>query len=197
MIAKLQGKVADTFQNFLIIEVSGVGYRVEGLVHKYLDGQELTVYIYQHYRQDEVRLFGFEERDDLVIFEELLTVSGVGPKAAISLLQNVGRYNILMAVKQQDESLLKAPGVGQKTAQRILIDLKNKLDKLDLKIDASKIGIPNTLQDDEVFTDLISALIDLGYKSVQIKQAIKDAQINIEDDIQINLKKVLSYLSKK
>lgn len=132
MIAFLTGRIAAKGAGFALIEVGGVGYRLAmstgSLAALPAEGDEVTVWTHLYVREDELSLFGFESQDEKRTFEQLITVSGVGPKVALATLSALSAEDVARAVASEDVALLSSvPGVGKKTAQRMILDLKDKL----------------------------------------------------------------------
>lgn len=189
MIAKLKGKVTDIFPSALVIDVNGVGYKVEGFIDA-LEGQDIELYIHTHVREQEIRLFGFKEREEYVLFDQLLLVSGVGPKAALTLIANVGQNKIYEALKYEDPSMLRTTGVGQKTAARIIIDLKSKLEKLGVSLKGQ-----DSTKNYEIQDETREALIGLGYNRQEVDEVLRGIDIKDKTSSQI-IKEALKYLGK-
>jgi Holliday junction DNA helicase RuvA len=171
MIAGLKGLIKDVFTNFIILETAdGVGYKVEGLpVESKIQGNELDIYIFTHYTQQEVRLFGFLTKGSFLLFQDLITVSGVGPKSAVALLNNVGVDNIKFAIIEKDHKSLMGNGVGLKIAQKIVIELADKYNKETLDPNQKIITKGN-----KVLEEVSLALEGLGYSKREIDSAIVD-----------------------
>ena len=134
MIGFLQGKVIKKNEQYLLLNVSGVGYKVHStlpLLISLLDDQDLELYIYTHVREDALTLFGFKDELDLFLFEKLIAVSGIGPKSALAMLSVHSPASIADAVEREDtQALSHTPGVGKKTAEKIIIELRGKLSHL-------------------------------------------------------------------
>jgi Holliday junction DNA helicase RuvA len=193
MIASLQGKVKDIFSDFVIVEVNSVGYKVEG-IGKYLDiGAEVEVYIYTHYSQQDTRLFGFLERDEFLLFEELLRVSGVGPKTAAALINNVGAQEIKSAILKNEPKTLTGNGVGTKTAQKIILELASRISKSDINV--SKMKLQRI--DNDLLTEVEDALLGLGYNKQEIINVLAKFEILPKDTTEGMLRKALNILSQK
>ncbi len=130
MIGMLRGKVWEIQSERLVIDVQGVGYLLTvpyGLLSKASPGQELVIYTHVVMREDDLSLYGFSSLEEKQLFLELLSVSGIGPKAAISLLSTFGAVQIQSAIVSENCTLLtKVPGIGKKTAQRLILELKEK-----------------------------------------------------------------------
>lgn len=142
MIAFLTGRVVGKTTTYALLDVSGVGYRLlmstRSLAGLPAAGDEVTVHTYLHVREDELTLFGFENEDERALFETLIGVSGVGPKVALAILSSLAPDALRSAVAREDVALLSSvPGIGKKTAQRLILELKDKLDVPDLGIGAA------------------------------------------------------------
>ncbi len=169
MIASLKGKVLEVFPKFLILDVNNVGYKIEGLNNQFFkENQEIFIYTYVQYQETDTRIFGFTNRQDYLLFEMLLTVSGVGPRTAISLLTSLGNEKIINAISAGKPQDLKGNGVGLKTAQKIVIELVNKIDpKNDNAIQL------NSKEDEEKVKEVRGALLGLGYSNIEIDKVFE------------------------
>lgn len=134
MIGFLRGKALKSNEQALLLDVSGVGYRVHcplPLQISITEGQEVSLYIHSHVREDQFTLYGFKDELDLFLFERLLSVSGIGPKSALAMLSVHSPMSIADAVEREDvQALSHTPGVGKKTAEKIIIELRGKLSHL-------------------------------------------------------------------
>lgn len=169
MIASLEGILQVKRDNWLIVNVGGVGYRVH--VSPTLaaeigqEGEPVQLYTYLHVRENEVSLYGFRTLEELELFELLLQVNGVGPRAALAFLSTYDPATIVSAIlNDQPELLTRVPGVGKRTAQRVVLDLKNKVRAL------SVAGAPAVSATD---ADAISALTALGYSVREAQAALQ------------------------
>ncbi len=166
MIALLTGQVAEQEEKSLIIDVNGVGYRVAVLSisrEKIKTGQGVTLHIFHHVGQDSEALYGFATKKDLRYFELLLTVPSVGPKTAMNILDIAPPDTLARAVASGDVKILtKISGIGKKTAERILVELKEKLDKVE---GGEKMG--------DIQEETMSALINMGYTRAQAREAVQ------------------------
>ncbi len=194
MIAYVKGIPAYTRADYAVIDVGGVGYKVfmplSHLGRLPRDKEIVTVYTYTHVREDIQALYGFLSTEDLDIFELLLAVSGVGPKAALSILSTLEPSKLALAVSQGDvKAISAAPGIGKKTAERIVLELKNKIG-LDMagSADASDFLPKN----DDSFTDAVSALMGLGYTAAEASEAARKA--GDADSVEELIKNALKYL---
>lgn len=167
MIAFLDGKVELVRLGWVILNVSGVGYKVSvgpDLLGRLHEGTPLQLYIYSQYREDAASLYGFESVEELDFFELLISVSGIGPKAAMGILAAASVEKIRKSIVNQDPSLLSSvSGVGKKTAEKVVIELKNKV--------GSKASIFDTASSEKV-EDVYEALLGLGFKPLEAREAI-------------------------
>ncbi|MFQ5492605.1 MAG: Holliday junction branch migration protein RuvA [Candidatus Dojkabacteria bacterium] len=189
MIAKLTGTITDIFSDYTVLEVNGVGYRVESPAQIGLEGEEVSVFTYMHVREQEIRIFGFPLKKELLLFEKLLTVSGVGPKVALALISNLGAEKVIFAVESKEEKMLKSPGVGVKTAARIVVDLKSKLAASGLTSEGKITTEQSEVSSKE--TEIAGALSQLGYSKDEITQMIDRIDLD-GGDIDTLIKQALS-----
>jgi Holliday junction DNA helicase RuvA len=171
MIARLFGKVADKQPNRLILDVSGVGYDVQVPLSTYYVtadvGGEMALRIHTHVREDQLALYGFATELELLMFERLIAVSGIGPKLALSVLSGIEPRDLAGAIQRNDLARLTAiPGVGKKTAERMCVELRDRLPKAMAASDAP--ASPG----DALRDDLVSALVNLGYHRQAIDKSL-------------------------
>lgn len=185
MIRYIKGVLGEYTQGEVVIENNGIGYLVSVPV-SVMDqlpqiGQEVMLYTYLHVREDNMQLFGFVTKEDLNIFQLLITVSGIGPKAALGILGSMTAYDIRYAVMADDaKAIAKAPGIGPKTAGKVILELKDKLSLEDLvpeqipTQEAQKDMQDNHTQEQkEMVRDAIEALVVLGYPKVSATKAVR------------------------
>jgi holliday junction DNA helicase RuvA len=173
MIAHLRGKLIDKQPGQAIVEAGGVGYDVAISVPTFTAlpgvGAEASLHIYTQVTDDAISLFGFLEREEKRLFERLITVSGVGPKLAIKMLSGLTPERAVQAIKAQDHAqLTRIPGVGKKLAERLVVELKDKLD--DFAVAPVHAGVKGAAVD-----DVLSALVNLGYQRPAAEKAIEQA----------------------
>lgn len=188
MIGWLNGRVAEKVGRYLIVDVNGVGYRVGVLAgtlsNAVLEGK-IKLYIHPHIKEDAFDLYGFESRSELYLFELLLSVSGVGPKTALSILSSGKIDEISAAITQGDFAFFTGtPGVGTKGAQRIIVDLRSKIGALgDLDLSLAEAGERK---------DIIEALRIFGFTEKECREALKnlpkDKNLNLEEKVKLALK---------
>ena len=172
MIAHLRGRILEKHPSHLILEAAGVGYEVTISVPSFsglpAEGAEVSLYIHTHVREDTLALYGFLRREEKQLFERLIGVSGIGPKLAITVLSGIAADALVTALRGNDlTALTRIPGVGKKTAERMVLELRDKLDGL-----AAAPGPPPATRMEE---DVISALVNLGYQRGSAEQAVKRA----------------------
>lgn len=174
MIAHLRGTVFVKTPNSVILDCHGVGYDVAISVATFTalpgEGKEASLFIHTHVREDAFALFGFAEQQEKRLFEKLLTISGIGPKLAITVLSGISSERLVGAIRAQDHATLtKIPGIGKKTAERVVLELKDKLDDMaGFTTDA-----PASLG--AVADDVLSALVNLGYPRPVAQKAVEAA----------------------
>ncbi len=173
MIAHLRGKLIDKQPGQVVVEAAGVGYDVAISVPTFTAlpsvGAEAALHIYTQVSDDAIALFGFHDREEKRLFERLITVSGVGPKLAIKMLSGLEPERAVQAIKSQDHAqLTRIPGVGKKLAERLVVELKDKLE------DFAVAPTPSTVKGAAV-EDVLSALVNLGYQRPAAEKAIEQA----------------------
>lgn len=171
MISYIRGSVKFKGENFLVVENNGIGYQVfvpEELLLKTNTGDEAEFFTYQHVREDALQLFGFRTIEELKLFEQLISVSGVGPKTALAVFAVAAVEDIISAIASSNASILKkVSGIGTKIAERIVLELKNKVAALSNLAD---IKDANELDAD---ADAVEALVTLGFSANQSREALK------------------------
>ena len=173
MIAHLRGKLIHKQPGQAIVEAAGVGYDVTISVPTFTAlpalGAEASLHIHTQVREDQIALFGFLERDEKRLFERLITVTGVGPKLAITLLSGLSAERAVSAIRAQDHaSLTRIPGVGKKLAERLVLELKDKLDDFAAAPQPTVQGVHGP-----AIEDVLSALTNLGYQRLAAEKAIQ------------------------
>lgn len=198
MIAYLKGSLAIKTKGYIVIEVNGIGYKIfmpdSSIAKIGNEGEEIQVHTFMRVREDDVSLYGFLTNEELRMFELLLSVSGIGAKGALTILSNITPSQFALAVISDDVGILKKlPGIGPKTAQRTILELKDKLKK-DQEITVAEgeeeSSLQNAILDDEKVQEAISALQVLGYSKKEITEALKDVEmtsLSVEDIIRKGL----------
>ncbi len=179
MIAHLRGRLLSKTPNQAIVDCAGVGYDVTISVATFSalpgEGAEATLYIHTHVREDQLALFGFSETQEKRLFEKLLTITGIGPKLAITVLSGIDSGRLVAAIRSGDHATLtRIPGIGKKTAERVVLELKDKLDDLAVAIPTTP-GGPHHGAGGQAGDDALSALVNLGYARPIAQRAIETA----------------------
>jgi holliday junction DNA helicase RuvA len=177
MIAHLRGKLLAKHPNQAIVETSGVGYDVTISVPTFSDlpaaGAEVALYIHTHVREDVIALYGFLRPAEKVLFEKLISVSGIGPKLAVTILSGMAADEMVSAIRSNDVArLTRIPGIGKKTAERMVLELRDKLPE------SGPVSVPAIPAFGAVEEDVLSALINLGYQRPAAEKALAIATKN-------------------
>jgi holliday junction DNA helicase RuvA len=199
MIALLTGTVAHKAPDTIILDVNGVGYRVQIPFSTYFElpapGAPCSLHIHTHVKEDAIQLFGFRTAQEKQCFQLLLSVSGVGPKLARDILSNIQPPELAAALANGNLGRLSAiPGIGRKTAERLVLELKDKIRKLDIAQPAtssSSSQAPAGLLD-----DVASALVNLGYKEAQVRNVLDGLDATTDLPMETVLKQALKQLMK-
>lgn len=202
MISFIRGELAEVFENSVVIDSNGMGYEVYVplTVHGNLPriGQMVKLYTYLQVKEDMVALYGFTSREDLTVFKLLITVNGIGPKGALGILSSISTDDLRFAVLAEDaKAIAKAPGIGAKTASKVILELKDKF-KLDEAFEASFLhksgAAPTSNGLEAVKEEAIQALLALGYSSTEALKAVRGVELtegmSSEDLIKKSLRKL-------
>lgn len=201
MIGYVKGILEEIEEDCVIVDVNGLGIRIltgGALASQMLaPGSEVKIYTCTYVKEDAFQLYGFISKDELSLFKKLITVSGIGPKGAASILSAFSAEDLRYAIYAGDiKTISKAPGIGKKTAERLVLELKDKVE-LDYQADT----LLGQLADDTVGStepnnrkDAIDALTALGYSSMDAAKAVKQADPNADMDAEDILKAALKYL---
>ncbi len=183
MFAYIKGTLEIKGNDSIIVDAGGIGYRIYTALSTINSigqiGAQVKIYTHYHVREDFVALYGFSTMEELGMFEMLITVSGVGPKAAISMISTLSPSRFALAVVSQDtKSLTKAQGIGSKMAQRIILELKDKISKeqlTDTKLSGD--GISVEIGNDSALSEAVSALMVLGYSSFEASNSVSSVYV--------------------
>jgi holliday junction DNA helicase RuvA len=172
MISHLRGKLLSKHPNQVVVETGGVGYEVNISVPTFSDlpapGSEVALHIHTHVREDALALYGFLRPSEKILFEKLLTVSGIGPKLAITILSGMAADEMVGAIRGNDVArLTRIPGIGKKTAERMVLELRDKLPQ------AAPTAITAAPPVTAVEEDVLSALVNLGYQRAAAEKALE------------------------
>ncbi len=196
MIALLRGTLLDKSLNRVIVDVNGVGYQVHIPLTTYYqiaDAASATLHIHTHVREDALQLYGFHTSADREMFLLLLSISGIGPKVALNIISHMSSADLCAALQNEDAKLLATlPGIGKKTAERLVLELREKAARLAADTGTATTARPPTDADD----DTLSALINLGYKEKQARMALSKIDVAADADMGTRLKAALKILSR-
>ena len=202
MIAYLSGKLLEKKANTVILDVGGVGYEVSIPLSTFYElgevGSDVSLRIYTYVREDAIQLFGFKTMRERDLYLRLLSVQGIGAKSGITMLSGMSADEIIMAIRTDDLARLTSiPGVGRKTAERLVIELRDKVGELAASGSSPLDATRATLPADAIFEDALSALVNLGYQRVAAEKAVKQAaQEGTEMSVQKLLRRALQVLAK-
>jgi Holliday junction DNA helicase RuvA len=165
MIAFLRGRILDKHPNRITVDVNGVGYELHVPLSTYYDlgepGADVALRVHTHVREDALQLFGFLTPLEQTMFERLINISGIGPKLAVAVLSGIGSAELVASIQRADIArLTRIPGIGKKTAERIVLEMKDRLGDITMPTDA---GGAHAATPDRLRDDLVSALENLGY----------------------------------
>lgn len=199
MIALLTGKIAHKSPEYIILDVNGVGYRVQIPFSTYYElpdgGAEISLNIYTHVKEDAISLYGFRTADEKLFFQLLISVSGIGPKLGKDILSNIQVTDLATAITRGDLARLSAvPGIGKKTAERLVLELKDKVAKQEFT--GSAAGGEFLTPAAGIEEDVASALINLGYKEAVVRKALAELRVSPDDSMEQVLKQALKALMK-
>lgn len=201
MYAYIKGELAEKNIDSIVVEAAGVGYLIY-IPTQYFDmlpdeGEDVKIYIYLCVREDAMILYGFLSKDDLEIFKLLITVSGIGPKGGLAILSTLSADDLRFAILSGDsKAISKAPGIGAKTAQRVILDLKDKLsleDAFEKKLENQTSGAAVSMNS-TVKNDAVMALNALGYSSTESLKAVSKVDITEDMDVEDVLKLALKNM---
>jgi len=189
MIGRLTGEVAEKQAPDLLIDVNGVGYEVQMPLTSFYElpekGQQATIYTHFVVREDAQLLYGFASKQERSLFRLLIKANGVGPKLGLTILSGLSAEQFVTCVEHDDvTTLVKLPGVGKKTAERLLIEMRDRIKALDVSPEfMPKMSMESSLlkSNHSEFEDAVSALTSLGYSSQQANKAVKSVYIEGED----------------
>lgn len=191
MFAYLKGNLEVKTRGYIIVEVNGVGYKVfmseTGIEQLGEIGQMVKVHTYLRVREDDMSLYGFRTNEELRMFEMLLSVSGIGAKSAITILSNITPSSFALAVISNDIAKIKSlPGIGPKSAQRIILELKDKIETEENAKEIAQTITEKVHENEEKVSEAISALQVLGYSRKEIEKALEKVEketLTVEDMI--------------
>ena len=185
MIAYLSGTLRDKKPGQVILDVSGVGYKVLIPLSTYYEleaqGAKVSLRVHTHVREDMIALFGFRTEIEEVLFQRLISVAGVGPSLGLKVLSGLEPADLVDAIRHGDlRRLGSIPGIGKKTAERLVVELKDKMPELLARVEEPAKGeVSESAPETALRDDLVSALLNLGYQRSQVDQAVREALKNL------------------
>ena len=196
MIAYIRGIVTEKNINTVVVECGGIGYDIFATgrdIDKLSKGGEVLIHTYLRISEDAHTLYGFLNKDDMDMFKKLISVSGVGPKAALSIMSTLSGFDLKMAIVSEDyKAISAAVGVGVKIAKKIILELKEKVD-----IDGITFAEVDNNGVSSVASEVVEALVSLGYSSSEAYKAVKDIEVKdgdtTEDVLKLALKKMAIF----
>lgn len=198
MIHFVRGIIEETGNDYVVLDNHGIGYLIytpSSVLNELPNrGETVRMYTYMYVREDQMTLYGFLTRDDLLIFKLLISVSGIGPKGALGILSTISPDQFRIAVMSGDsKAISKAPGIGPKTAQKLIIELKDKL-KLDDVFEEENVPSSSDLLDHNAQKEAMMALVSLGYSESEAFGALKKIHATPDMDSEVLLKLALKQM---
>lgn len=204
MISYIKGELVDVTEQTIVLECNGIGYEIAVPVSTLTElpstGNEIKIHTYLYVREDAVNLYGFLTKEDLYVFKLLIGVNGIGPKGALGILSAITPDELRFAILADDvKTIAKAPGIGNKTAQKLIIELKDKLklsDVFEQSLKAGAKGIETTENANmDIRSEAVQALASLGYSLSEATKAVGKVEIDSETTVEQLLKAALKKIS--
>ena len=202
MIAYVKGELSEVTEETVVVESGGIGYEIS-VPFTVLNrlpalGSEVKIYTYMHIREDAMKLFGFLTKDDLKVFKLLITVNGIGPKGALGVLSSITPDDLRFAVLADDvKAISKAPGIGTKTAKKLILELKDKLkleEAFEVRLAHTEAGQSDTGNLESIRSEAVMALTALGYSSTDALKAVRQVELTEDMTVEELLKKSLKFI---
>jgi len=200
MISYIKGEVVKKGIDYLIIENNGIGYYINtsfNTLKNLSEGDVSSVFTYMHIREDVLALYGFSKKDELEMFKKLISVNGIGPKAGLAVLSTYDINSVKVAILKDDvNAISKVPGIGKKTASKIILDLKDKVGSIEEidSINLSDIEVINDSVSNDI-EDISKVLMTLGFSQLEAKKALENIDISGKTENQI-IKEALENLNR-
>lgn len=205
MIAYIKGELADVSDSGIVVESNMTGYAISvpSSVISQLPpiGEQVKIHTYLHVREDAMLLYGFLTKDDLAIFKLLITVNGIGPKAALGVLSAISPDELRFAILSDDvKTISKAPGIGAKTAKKLILELKDKLrieDAFEIRLKHAEEAMHEGEKEAQasIQNDAVAALVALGYSNTEALKAVRQVEITKDTDVEDVLKAALKHMN--
>lgn len=201
MYAFIKGRIDSLAEENVVLDVGGIGYNIKISSGTFAllpgIGEEVKLYTYTSVREDALCLFGFLSRDDLEVFKKLITVNGIGPKGGLAILSVMSADNLRFAILSGDAaSIAKTPGIGKKTAERVILDLKDKISLEDTLIHREMQVVSNVegAPEQKTRNEAVEALTALGYSASDAIHAVKNVSVEEDMDVETILKLALKNM---
>ena len=202
MVSYVRGELVAIEEEKIIIDVNGVGFGIfmpaQSMNYLPMIGEEVRLHTYMNVREDAIQLFGFLTKDDLKVFKLVIGVSGIGPKGGLSILSQLSPDDLRFAVMANDaKAIAKAPGIGKKTAEKLIIELKDKLSIEDVlnKVSEADSATVTANASNEIQAEAVQALVALGYGNTESMKAVKKVKIDenttVEEVLKLALKNMM------
>ena len=197
LISYIKGKLTYKEESFIVVECNGIGYKIfvsSATLSSLKESEDIMIYTFMNVKEDNIALFGFLTQKEQAMFHQLLSVSGIGPKGALAFLSDMTPQEIVLAILSEDvKTLSKTPGVGKKTAQRLILELKDKV-----KIEEATALEPVEIIEQETNEkgEAIQALIALGYSKSEAIQAVNACYqegLTVEEILKLSFKKLIKF----
>lgn len=198
MYSYISGELVEINEETIVVDNHGIGYEFfvpKSVIYQLPGiGGNIKIYTYLYVREDAMQFLGFRTKEELGLFKLLIGVNGIGPKGALAVLSVLSAQDLRFAILAEDaKAIATAPGIGNKTAQRVIIDLKDKIDKIAPAGSASGMPVKDTIS--SVKTDVMDAMTSLGYSATQALRAMEDMDITEDDTVEVVLKEVLKKMA--
>lgn len=199
MIAFVKGELAVVEEDRVIVETGGIGYNIfvssSTITQLPAEGEQVRFYTHMNVKEDAMQLYGFLTRDELKVFRLIIGVSGIGPKGGLGILSQLTPDSLRFAVASNDvKAISAAPGIGKKTAEKLILELKDKLSIEDVLHHEEVQSQASTGLGQEVQSDAVQALVALGYGSAEALKAVRQVDVGENATVEEILKKALKYL---
>jgi len=209
MISYIKGELTEVFENKIVVENQEIGYEITVPYSVMSElpsvGNTVKIYTYMYVREDALALYGFLSRDDMNVFELLIGVNGIGPKAALGVLSAITPDDLRFAILADDvKAISKAPGIGAKTASKLILELKDKIkleDAFEIKMRKEKQENEQLVMDiakvdkSSIQNDAVAALVALGYSNSEALKAVRQVNITDTSDVEAVLKAALKHMN--
>ena len=197
MIAYVKGELVEVLEEQVVIDVQGIGYGIFMSMNTLETlpgiGTEIKVHTYMNVKEDDMQLFGFLSKDELATFSLVISVNGIGPKGGLNVLSTLTPDELRFAVAANDaKAIAKSPGIGKKTAEKLILELRDKLHLEDALLQGEPLGKPSTQASaNNAQKEAIQALVALGYGSTEATKAVRSVAINEDVEVEYLLKQAL------